>query len=53
MGALSYAGQFNLMAVSDTDAYPDLDVFLAGARDEFQTLGEATAASEVDSTEAQ
>lgn len=47
VGALSYAGQFNLMAVSDTDAYPDLDVFVAGARDEIQTLGGATAASEV------
>jgi len=34
VGALSYAGQFNLMAVGDTDAYPDIEVFVAGVQDE-------------------
>lgn len=52
VGALSYAGQFNLMAVGDADAYPDVEAFVAGARDEFQTLGGPTAASEVASTTA-
>jgi diacylglycerol O-acyltransferase len=39
VGALSYAGQFNIGVVADQDAYPDLDVFMAGAREELQTLG--------------
>ena len=34
VGALSYAGQFNIMAVGDADAYPDIDVFAASARDD-------------------
>jgi diacylglycerol O-acyltransferase / wax synthase len=38
VGALSYAGQFTIGVVADRDAYPDLDVFLAGAREELQTL---------------
>ena len=32
VGALSYAGQFNIMVVGDADAYPDIDVFAASAR---------------------
>lgn len=32
VGALSYAGQFNLTVVTDYDACPDLDVFVAGLR---------------------
>ena len=32
VGALSYAGQFNVAVIADRDAYPDLDVFAAGAR---------------------
>jgi diacylglycerol O-acyltransferase len=38
VGAMSYAGQFSIMVVADSDAYPDLDVFTAGARDELQAL---------------
>jgi WS/DGAT/MGAT family acyltransferase len=38
VGAMSYAGQFNIMVVADQDAYPDLDVFVAGARDELRSL---------------
>ena len=38
VSALSYAGQFNIMAVADQDACPDLDVFAATARDELQAL---------------
>jgi diacylglycerol O-acyltransferase / wax synthase len=38
VGALSYAEQFNLTVVADRDAYPDLDVFVAGARDELRVL---------------
>jgi diacylglycerol O-acyltransferase / wax synthase len=38
VGALSYAGQFNITAVADQDAHTDLDVFAAGIRDELRTL---------------
>ncbi len=38
VGALSYAGQFNMMAVADQDTCPDLDVFAAAARDELRAL---------------
>jgi len=38
IGALSYAGQFNIMAVADQDACPDLDVFAASASDELRAL---------------
>jgi diacylglycerol O-acyltransferase / wax synthase len=38
-GAMSYAGQFNIMAVADLDAYPDLDIFAAGTGDELRALG--------------
>jgi hypothetical protein len=31
-GALSYAGQFNIMVVGDADAHPDIDIFAASAR---------------------
>ena len=43
VGALSYAGQFNIMAVGDADAYPDIDVFAARASDEIRVLVESTA----------
>jgi len=43
VGALSYAGQFNIMVVGDADAYPDIDVFAASARDELRLLVESTA----------
>jgi WS/DGAT/MGAT family acyltransferase len=38
IGALSYAGQFNIMAVADQDACPDLDVFAASASGELRAL---------------
>jgi hypothetical protein len=43
VGALSYAGQFNIMVLGDADAYPDIDVFAANARDELRLLVESTA----------
>ena len=43
VGALSYAGQFNIMAVGDADNYPDIDVFEASAHDDLRALAEATA----------
>jgi diacylglycerol O-acyltransferase / wax synthase len=39
VGALSYAGALSIGVVADRDAYPDLDVFVAGAREELETLG--------------
>ena len=39
VGALSYAGQFAIGVIADRDAYPDLDVFMAGAREALQALG--------------
>jgi WS/DGAT/MGAT family acyltransferase len=39
VGALSYAGTFNVGVVADRDAYPDIDVFAAGARGELHALG--------------
>jgi diacylglycerol O-acyltransferase len=41
VGALSYAGQFNIMAVGDADAYPDIDIFAASARDDLRALVES------------
>jgi diacylglycerol O-acyltransferase len=38
VGAISYAGQFNIMAVADRDTCPDIDVFAAGAREELDVL---------------
>lgn len=38
IGALSYAGQFNILAVADKDAYPDIEVFAAGARNDLHVL---------------
>ena len=42
MGALSYAGGFTIGVVADQDAFPDLDVFAAGAREELHALGRLT-----------
>jgi WS/DGAT/MGAT family acyltransferase len=42
VGALSYAGAFNIGVAADRDAYPDLGVFMAGAREELETLGVST-----------
>jgi diacylglycerol O-acyltransferase / wax synthase len=41
IGAMSYAGQFTIMAVADKDAYPDLDVFAAAMRDDLRALAMA------------
>jgi hypothetical protein len=38
IGALSYAGTFNIGVAADRAAYPDLDVFAAGVRDELDAL---------------
>jgi diacylglycerol O-acyltransferase / wax synthase len=42
VGALSYAGAFTIGVVADRDAYPDLDVFVAGAGQALDTLGVST-----------
>ena len=42
VGALSYAGALSIGVVADGDAYPDLDVFVAGAREELEMLGVPT-----------
>jgi diacylglycerol O-acyltransferase len=39
VGAMSYAGQFNITAVGDEGAFPDIDIFAAGVREELQALG--------------
>jgi WS/DGAT/MGAT family acyltransferase len=38
VGAMSYAGQFNITAVADADAYPDLEVFMRGMRHDLDRL---------------
>ncbi len=38
VGALSYAEQFNITALADRDACPDLDVFVASAQNEMWAL---------------
>jgi WS/DGAT/MGAT family acyltransferase len=38
VGALSYAGRFEVLAVADADLYPDLDVFAAGVAEELRVL---------------
>jgi hypothetical protein len=38
VGALSYAGQFNLGVVADRDLCPDLEVFMDGARRSLSAL---------------
>ncbi len=38
VGALSYAGQFNIMAVADRGAFDDIENFAAGAREELRAL---------------
>ena len=42
VGGLSYAGQFNIMAIADRVTCPDLDVFTTSARDELQALAAAS-----------
>lgn len=38
VGALSYAGQFNVTVVADEDACPDIDVFTSGFEDALSAL---------------
>ena len=38
VAAMSYAGQFNITVIADRDAYPDLDIFVAGVQDELRAL---------------
>jgi WS/DGAT/MGAT family acyltransferase len=38
VGALSYAGQFNISVVADRNAYPDLDVLVTALQDELDRL---------------
>jgi hypothetical protein len=45
VGALSYARQFNIMAVADQDTCPDLDVFAAATRDDLRALTASTRAT--------
>ncbi len=45
VGALSYAGQFSVMAVGDAGACPDVGVFAAGAEGELAALAAAVPAA--------
>jgi WS/DGAT/MGAT family acyltransferase len=40
VGAISYAGQFNVMVIADGEGYPDLDEFTAAARKELRALAD-------------
>jgi diacylglycerol O-acyltransferase len=42
VGAISYAGQFNIAVTADKDTYPDLDVFAASATHELSALAAST-----------
>jgi WS/DGAT/MGAT family acyltransferase len=42
VGALSYAGTFDIGVVADREAVPDLDVFVRGVRDTLEALGVST-----------
>ncbi len=48
VGALSYAGTFNIGIVADQDAYPDIDVFAASVRDELGALAASTGGTSVE-----
>jgi diacylglycerol O-acyltransferase / wax synthase len=45
VGALSYAGQFNITAVADRELCPDLEVFARGARRSLDALADSLLAS--------
>ncbi len=47
VGALSYAGQFNITAVADRDACADVEVFASGVRDALQSLAASVSVSTV------
>ena len=42
VGALSYAGGFNVMAVADRDGFPDLALFMGGFHGDLETMAAAT-----------
>ena len=44
VGAVSYAGAMNVGITADRDAFPDIDVFAAGFRDELEKLAAGAAA---------
>jgi WS/DGAT/MGAT family acyltransferase len=44
VGAVSYAGQFSIMAVGDADGYPDIDTFADAARTELSELSRSLSA---------
>jgi WS/DGAT/MGAT family acyltransferase len=48
VGALSYAGTFNIGVTADRAAYPDLDVFAANLRDELDALAASTGSTSGD-----
>jgi WS/DGAT/MGAT family acyltransferase len=47
VGALSYAGQFNIGVVADRDAHPDLEVLVSAMTEELRALGLSTRLAEV------
>jgi diacylglycerol O-acyltransferase / wax synthase len=47
VGAISYAGQFNIGVVADRDAHPDLDVLVSAMTEELRALGLPTRLAEV------
>jgi WS/DGAT/MGAT family acyltransferase len=47
VGALSYAGRFEVLVVADADLYPDLDTFAVGAADELRALGAAASTKDL------
>jgi diacylglycerol O-acyltransferase / wax synthase len=44
VGALSYNGQFNITAVADLDACPDVSIFANGVQETLRALARSTAA---------
>ena len=46
VGALTYAGQFNITVVADRDTCPDVDVFTAGLQSSLQALAASLLVSE-------
>ena len=47
VGALSYAGQFTVIAVADRDACPDVEVFADGVRASLNALAAALPATSI------
>jgi hypothetical protein len=41
VGGMSYAGQFNVMAVADAQGYPDIGTFARGVHEELRALNDA------------